>query len=305
LIRWIRIQLLLLGVLSTGFLCFSQELVWKSAVPGPAQAASLLHAVCPGSAQPARGSIPGSLPGCGVCPDYTTNGDPQYRMHTGETFALRSVLYGSFTAPGVQEAIASFEGCEPHATEFGGSILLSKRDDSWLLVRYMQSLITTGCRAYHLWTGRDLLLCEGEDGHMDETSHEIFVCSFSSQNPPVCPAVFTVVDTRTACGTSAAWGSIDDAALLDPNGDRMPGLSLKITVGQGTYPANNGGSCLWPALHSSVRKYKLDFWFQPKTGSFAPAPRSRASVERLSAVFRVAEEKAREATLDAVRKSPH
>lgn len=226
-------------------------------------------------------------------------------MGTGETFDLRSVIYGSFTVPGVQEAVASFEGCEPHASEFGGSILLTKRDDSWSMLRYTPSLITAACRTYRLKTGRDLLLCEGEDGHMDETSQEIYVCSFSSQNPPECPAVFTVVNTQTACGTSAVWGSIDDATLRDVNGNGMPDLSLKITVGQGTYPRKDGGSCLWHALHSTVQKYRLDFLFQPKTDTFSPAPWSSTSAEHLSAVFRDAEEKAGEATTDAVRKSTH
>ncbi|MGC2500122.1 MAG: hypothetical protein WA374_20415, partial [Acidobacteriaceae bacterium] len=290
-------------IVSTGLLCFSQDLVWKSAAPSPTQAASLLQAVCPSNAQSVRGNNPGSLPGCRVCPKYTTNGDPQYGVDTSETFDLRSVIYGSFTGPGVQEDIASFEGCEPHTTEFGGSILLMKRDDSWSMVRYMQSLITTACRTYHLKTGRDLLLCEGEDGHMDETSQEIYVCGFSGQNPPACPGVFKAVDTQAACGTSAVWGSIEDATLLDANGDGTPELSLKITVGQGTYPPKDGGSCLWPAVHSTVQKYRLDFLFEPKTGSFSPAPWSRASAEHLSFLFRDAEEKAREATIDAMHKS--
>jgi hypothetical protein len=34
----------------------------------------------------------------------------------GGSFTLRTVIYGSFTTAGVEEAIASFGGCESQAT---------------------------------------------------------------------------------------------------------------------------------------------------------------------------------------------
>jgi len=46
-------------------------------------------------------------------------------MAIRQSLGLRTVIYGSFAAPAVDQAVASLEGCEPHATEFGGSILLS------------------------------------------------------------------------------------------------------------------------------------------------------------------------------------
>lgn len=210
-------------------------------------------------------------------------------MH--QSFDLHTVTYGSFTAPGVEEAVASFDGCEPHSTEFGGSILLRNLHGSWVMVDYTPALITSACLTYHLRTGRDLLLCEGEDHHMAAASQGIFVCDFSREKATRCRNVFGVLDTRTACGDSAVWGSINKAALRDLNGDGMPDLTVWVDVGQGNFP-NAGGSCNADTSRAQVQRHKLDFMFQQETNSFVPAPWSKALTERFRAVFNAALQKA-------------
>lgn len=208
-------------------------------------------------------------------------------MH--QSFALRTVIYGSFTAPGVEEAIASFEGCEPHATEFGGSILLRKRPGSWSMANYTPALITSACQTYQLKTGRDLLLCEAEDHHMTGASQGIFVCDFSKEPSSRCQSVLYVLDTRVACGPTAVWGSIDKVELRDLNGDGMPDLTVEISVGQGRFP-NPGGSCNRDTSHAPVERQNLDLLFQQDTNTFLPAPGSKPLADRLQTLFKEAQE---------------
>jgi hypothetical protein len=204
---------------------------------------------------------------------------------------LHTVIHGSFTFPGVEEAVASFEGCEGHATEFGGSVLLSKVHGSWVMVDYTPGLITSACQTYRLKTGRDLLLCEGEDHHMAGASQWISVCDFSKEQPARCRSLFYVLDTRVACGNSAVWGSIDKAALRDLNGDGMPDLTLWFSVGQGAFP-NAGGSCNADTSHAPVQRHKLDFLYQQDTDNFLPAPWSKALTESYRVFFSAALQKA-------------
>lgn len=146
----VRVWTSLAAILFTGSLCFAQrpQALWKSPSPSPAQAADVLDVICQGNGEPARAGKPLSFPGCRPCPPYTTDG--RLDLSTREKFQLRSLVEGSFTAPGAHEAVAGFEGCEPHTDEYGGSILLEASGQSWSMVRYIPALITTYCRRYRL-----------------------------------------------------------------------------------------------------------------------------------------------------------
>jgi hypothetical protein len=251
------ISVMMAGVVFTASSCLGQSLVWQSSSPSPSEATALLRVVCPGSIQPVDGT-PTSLPGCKPCPEYTTAGRFQPRIAMHEAFALRTVIYGSFTAPGGEEALAGFQGCESRATGFSGSILLRKLHGSWAMGDYAPARITVNCQTYHLKTGRDLLLCEEQVGHMDEASQWIPVCDFSKEKPSRCQSVFALLDTRNACGHSAVWGSIDKVELGDLNGDGIPDLTLWIRVGHCAFP-NAGGSCNADTTGAPVQRDKLDF----------------------------------------------
>jgi hypothetical protein len=286
---------LLVGVVFHCSFCNGQSLFWRSPSPTSAEASALLHAVCPKNIQPVPSNSE-TLLGCKPCPGYTTIGDSQPGMAAKETFHLHSVIYGDFTAPGVDEAMADFDGCEPHASGFGGSILLRKLHGPWTMVNYTPGLITSACRTYTIKTGRELLLCENKDQHMDGASQGIAACDFSRQGAAQCQSVFGVLDTRVACGHSAVWSSINKAELGDLNGDGMPDLSLWVTVGEGTFPGV-GGSCSADTSHQPVQTFKLDFLFRPSAGNFLPSPDSKAQTERLRALFKDAQEKAVKAVL--------
>lgn len=271
--RWIRTALLVPGLLLGEFLCFGQSLVWHSPSPTASQAAELLKAICPGSME---GDPPSA---CRPCPKYTSVGDAQPE-NVQELFRLATVFYGSFTAPGAEEALAGFSGCESHATGFGGSILLNKVSSTWVMVNYIQAWTIGACRIYHLKTGRDLLLCEHEDHHMDGGSQGISIWSISREQSLSRRGVIEVIDTRPACGSHPVWGTIDRAKLHDLNGDGMPDLTVWFSLGQG-----GSGFCNGDTSDETVQKLKLDFLFQPDTESFVPTPSSKGLIANHRSFF--------------------
>jgi len=202
--------------------------------------------------------------------------------NVGESFKLDTVLYGSFTALGAEEAEAGFFGCEPHAGEFGGSIFLNKVRGTWVMVNYIPGWITEACRIYHLRSGRDLLLCEDEDMHSGEGSQWIQVYNISKDQSLRRRDVITVMNTRGACGSHPVWGTIDKAELCDLNGDGMPDLTLWLSLGQGT----RSGFCNGDTSDETVQKLKLDFLFQQDTESFLPTPSSEALIVSHRAFFK-------------------
>jgi hypothetical protein len=271
-------------------LCFGQELdldlIWHSHSPSQSEAAALLQAVCPGDAQPSS-SASGSVPSCETCPEYTSMGAEGLKRGVSVgSLDLQTVTYGSFTAPGVEEAVASFLGCVPHAGGWGGSILFRKRHGSWVMLGYAGGLITSGYRVYPLKTGRDLLLCGEQDFGQGTMRQWIFVCDFSREATLEARShtVFTALDDRSGIACRPWWVSIDEAALRDLNGDGMPDLTVRVSVGRRPSP-NPGESAKVGTSSAPAERQKLDFLFQQDANSFVVAPGSKALMERLQAIM--------------------
>jgi len=126
--------------------CFGQTSVWRSPVPRQQEAFAWLRAVCPSSAVQLHTGATPAEPGCKPCPEYTTIGSVQPEMAVHRSFDIETVIYGSFTMPGAEEAVANFGGCEPHASGNGGSVLLRKLRESWKMVNYTRGLLTSNCK---------------------------------------------------------------------------------------------------------------------------------------------------------------
>jgi hypothetical protein len=197
----------------------------------------------------------------------------------GEAFSLGSVTYGSFTRPGVHEAMANSAGCEAHAHASSGSVLFRKVHGSWAFVEYFQALNTSACTIYHLKAGRDLLVCEGGNCFMGNCLQLVFLCDLSGQQNNRGSTVIEVGDTSGACPGESVSGSIDKAAWRSLKGEEAPVLTLWLTAGRSDPPGDSGDHCDEVKSRHQTRHYQLDFLYQPTSGNFLPAPWSRKPFE--------------------------
>lgn len=100
--------------------------------------------------------------GCGKCPGYTSDGqDGLPGAGSDLEFALEAAFRGSFTASGRNEALTIWYGCEPHAFDWGGAVLLRHDGQSWKFVRYDQGFRPEGCKVRPKGSGQDELVCSG------------------------------------------------------------------------------------------------------------------------------------------------
>ena len=135
-----------------------------AAPPSPADLASMLRAIC-GPEHVGRPTA-GSRPECREVPSYPT--------HCAGPLQIGGVTRGSFTSPSAVEALADYEGCEPHAGNFGGSVLLRRRGTGWERVAFLPSQRSATCLRLPRPDGAEVLACYSswsgqgeEDGAID------------------------------------------------------------------------------------------------------------------------------------------
>jgi hypothetical protein len=111
---------------------FLSAMLWAEKFPTDSHpptledAHALLPALC-GSGAVVKSTQQGVDSGCKECPEIVPGGAAFNSTDPAEaSFSLYGVIYGSFTHAESQEAVANFSGCEPHANNFGGSVLFEK-----------------------------------------------------------------------------------------------------------------------------------------------------------------------------------
>ncbi|HVR21370.1 MAG TPA: hypothetical protein VMS65_16770, partial [Polyangiaceae bacterium] len=74
--------------------------------------------------------------GCSCCPPFDECGPVRGGRPRGdgdETYPMMTKTEGSFTAPGVRELAVAFYGCEPHSSNWGGTVLYRREKNAWSL----------------------------------------------------------------------------------------------------------------------------------------------------------------------------
>jgi hypothetical protein len=126
----------------------AQEVKKNSIVPSQKDAIALMQSICgPGNIAQEKGKIV-----CKKCPSFTSYNDG--------TATLTSVVYGSFTKAGIREALVDLGDCEPHAGNWGGSVLLRRTNKGWSRIRYESGFRSNSCLKIPNKNGRDSLVCE-------------------------------------------------------------------------------------------------------------------------------------------------
>ena len=155
-------------------------------------------------------------------------------------YELRVLLRGSFSRPGVDEAAATLDGCEPHAANYGGTLLAERTNGAWSAVRYDSGVNPAACIVYRRKDGRDILVCEWRDGHQSRWHDRVFTYDFAeSTADDVEKGWHTVVemndDSIPGCwgsipGEPITRGAVDDYKLVDF--DKNGEVDLVATVSQ-------------------------------------------------------------------------
>ena len=199
-----------------------------AAPPSPADLADLLRAIC-GREHVGRPTA-GSLPECREVPGYPT--------HCAGSLQIGGVTRGSFTSPSAVEALADYEGCEPHAGNFGGSVLLRRRGTGWKRVAFLPRQRSATCLRLPRLDGAEALACYSswsgqgeEDGAIDLLRFDatgklaaIDVRRFSNilWNPQLCH--------RGTVGREQAFESFAGWARTPASGGRPLRLVVRVKV---------------------------------------------------------------------------
>jgi len=99
---------------------------------------------------------------------------PAFSDITDARFHPQGVVFGHFLGPKSEDADVSGFSSEGHPSRWGGTLLLSRRDGKWVPQWYKSALITHSCQKVTLPDGREILLCEDEDGGMGHELHYLY-----------------------------------------------------------------------------------------------------------------------------------
>jgi hypothetical protein len=202
---------------------------------------AFLAPICPAAVQ--RDKEGKQQVGCATCAPFEgdARGDGTVQTNPEYFFPLEHLYPGSFTRAGADEAAAVMVGCEPHAGNYGGTLLGERKDGVWQQIRYDSGVHPDSCITYRRKDGRDVLVCRWGDGHQTSWHEMVFAYDFAESTPDDVEKgwheIVTMDDTSTtACvlgslpGEPVRSGRVDKLAFEDRDKDGVP--DLVVTVSQ-------------------------------------------------------------------------
>jgi hypothetical protein len=146
------------------------------------------------------------------------------RRDVDYVYPLVTETEGSFTHAGLDELAATFDGCEPHAGNYGGTVLYRNVDGQWQNIAYTSGLHPSRCQPYRRADGRDVLICEWTDGHQGTAWTLIFVYDFAGHGEECWTELESFVDNTVLCeaapGEPLTWSRLKSVKIraLDADG---------------------------------------------------------------------------------------
>ncbi|MBD2414210.1 hypothetical protein FACHB389_21395 [Nostoc calcicola FACHB-389] len=244
----------------------AQEVKKDSVIPSQKDAVALAQSVCGASnVNQEKGKL-----SCKVCPSFTGSG-------SGGT--LTSVVYGSFTKADTREALVDLSDCEPHAHNWGGTVLLRRTNNGWSRVRYESGFRSNICLKVLNRTGRHSLVCQGfymGQGYLAEWLDRLEVGSTKTTKTNL----LQVGSNTGSCRPPYYEVQIKDFLAQDINKDGRPDLVVKVSEAREAKSTSrgNGQSCVDPRL-PKPKFYQLTFLSNGL--SFRPTPTTANLMKRL------------------------
>lgn len=222
----------------------------------------------------------GTAFGCGGCPVFTSFAGQEPSKGNQPDFELRKVLTGSFTHAGAKEVLAEFFGCEPHAANFGGTLILDQSGSKPKRVQWVAGTIGL-IRAYAVAGGRDLVLSQGGYTGQGESTGWVSTYDFAKPDSAVQTLLTVEDDTGNACTSGVVKvGYVSGLEFPDLNGDGKPDLRVTVKAGKAKVPAKFRGHCELDFKPPEVPSYTFDFIFMGRT--FRVTPSTAAALKRVN-----------------------
>jgi hypothetical protein len=172
-------------------------------------------------------------------PDPGAEPNGTVAMNPETFYALRTFVPGSFTRPGATQIAATLDGCEPHSSNYGGTLVAEKRGGSWARIRYDSGVHPDSCLPYRRGDGRDVLVCRWGDGHQSYWHDRIFSYDFTLGTEDEVAKNFEEIvsmddDSIPGCmgvprGDDVRAGQVDRFDLRDEDGDSAPELVVEVS----------------------------------------------------------------------------
>lgn len=245
------------------------ETIFPSDGQDPRQApVELLNAVCPqrvmvGQEMECRsGCLPDSIVGRQGYPGVWSLG-PMYRGH--------------FVSALSDDAVIGADGCEPHANNFGGTILLTRGVPGWTMLWYRGGLRTGQCHKVTLPGGRDILVCVSWYGGNGGSYTNLFVPDLVDGKP----GWSLIGDQFNNCGgfgnsqhdpVHAIESHIKKVEFLPGKAGMPPIVSVTATFTD-AWVKPDGPGCLLPP----PKTYRIDFFFDGH--KYQPTPATAAAAK--------------------------
>jgi len=154
-------------------------------------------------------------------------------------FGIRKVYLGHFTNPAADEAVLATAGGEPHAANFGGTVLMERKDGNWEFRWYRSGLITRDCAKAARRDGRDLLLCFFSDTQNGISIGDLYTVDLMKRRDSEREILLSLIDDTLNCG-----------GYLNPReGASVRRSSFKEIA------ISNSGKLLSTTVEFGVRKY--------------------------------------------------
>jgi hypothetical protein len=196
--------------------------------PELAQQLGFLSDLCNVALQYETGGAHRVRVGCRTCPPFegaAAVSDGRIAVDGKEFFELELYIPGHFTAANSDQRMAVFNGCEPHSSNWGGTLIAERRGEKFESVRYLSGLHPQRCQAYHRADGRDLAVCEFSDAHQSTSTDTLAVLDFAV-DPPKTQTLLAFTN--------------QDPCLTDPGTRTTEELIESFELNQNPAAKNNG-----------------------------------------------------------------